>query len=1557
MFRIPILFLLSISACSCSAGISNAGEDRPHAVFVVGTPHYNPAATMPELAKQLESLGFKTTVILPKENPEKNKKGLSGLRALKDADLAVFFLRFLTLPDSQLKLITDYLESGKPVVAFRTTGHGFAYPEGSPHAAWNSSFGRNVMGSEYYIHLKGTTEVSIHPSAKHHPILKSVGLPATAAGTLYLAKPPADATVLLTGTGRSKTVGAVTNAFGTHQLKAEMTEPVAWTFKNKWGGRTFSTTLGHPDTFRDKRFVRLFLNGICWAAEKEIPKRIRVKSIAPDPKKDAANPQVANMKDGRNTATGRPDPYEDPEYQKYGIYANTTPRAKDTDPVDTALPLKLNKGDRIALVGNTLFDRGQQFGYFETMLHQRYPHHNLIVRTLAWPADTVDLQPRPANFADQDQHLTYEQIDVIFAAYGYSESFAGVEGLTAFRESLTKYIQRIKSKAFNGEHAPQILLVSPTANEDVPGVAAATLNNENIKLYTAAMKDVAAEQNIGFINAFEDTLAAMKANSSDDKSRALTLNGVHLLEEGYQVFARSLFRQTFGEDASAINEELRANIIDKNRQYFRRYRPLNTFYYTGGRNKSYGYLDFLPAMKNFDIMTANRDQRSWDIAADTKVAATHIDDSNVPELPETKQSRGANRWISAADELQEFEVDPRFEVNLFAGEEEFPEIAAPIQIRWDTLGRLWVACSTTYPHVYPGKEPNDRIVILEDTDNDGKADKSTVFADDIHIPLSFEFGNGGIYVSEEPHLTFLKDTDGDGKADLRQELLTGFGTEDSHHALHDFVWTPDGDLMFRESIFHHTQVETPYGPVRQQNSGWFRFDPVRHKLTSFGTYHSTNPWGVTFDQWGQHMASHPVYAAAFHSLDPPYPTQHQKPVGLQAYSGTCGQEFVDFTTFPDELQGHFIKARYKPTNRIEIHQWKEGPFGFEEEYVSDLIFSKNLSFIPVDLRFGPRGAMYVCDWYNPVKGHAQYSLRDERRDRHSGRIWRITAKNKPLQTMPQIDGATAEDLLELLKRPEYRIRYLVKHELRKLSQTCAMAPILDEFVRKLDPAHPRFRQHQLEALWAYRICRVGGRQLEVDRRDHSTAEGKHSSDSGEALEGIKLLYELLFCDQHMARAAAVEQLRYWHYELGNGDLPTVTELLQRAANDENGIVRMQAAIACSHIGTPEALDACLLTLNHPAEKHTAYAIQCALGSHKLRRHWEKNPKYDIDQILHRLQRSSDLKEPAPSASQAEFDGQKDLKTVRISCIPERMLFTVDQFAVTTGQPVKIVFTNPDATDHNLVLVKPGALAEVGMAANAMARDPQNANSDFIPEEKKKLILHASPLIGPTRKSQVHVLRFHAPTEPGIYPFVCTFPGHWVIMKGEMVVAKTLADIDSMLAAQKPKIVQKWKLADFEQITIQNDEETAMKGMQAFVKAGCNQCHVVAGHGINLGPDLTDVAKRYQGRKLLKQILEPSSEINKDYQMQQFVLKNGKLVSGVVVDESPEELKVVTNLLNPNAFVRVKRKEIDEQILGKVSAMPAGLADVLTKTEILELVSFLETGGYKLPKHLKKMHQH
>ena len=1048
--------------------------------------------------------------------------------------------------------------------------------------------------------------------------------------------------------------------------------------------------------------------------------------------------QPENNLDAKHQTVVKPAPPQDPALARYGIFAESAPNPDPVEAMTTKLPLVLKKGDRIAFVGNTLLDRAGQFGFLESMIYQSHPELDLVIRNFAWSADEVDLQPRPDNFATASQHLTREKIDIVFAAFGFNESFKGEEGIGPFKERLRIYLQGLKKSAFNGKTGPQIVLISPVAGENTARVPAADHNNKRVALYTGAMAEIAAAEQVGFVDVFTATATAMADPATD-----LTINGVHLNEDGYRLFSREAFQGVFGQSPPDVNDALRAVVVDKNRQYFRRYRPLNTFYYTGGRSKDYGYLDFLPAMRKFDLMTANREDRIHALARGGKIEGP-IDDSNLPALDAVVEARGANEWLSPANELAAFKIDPRFEVNLFASEEQFPEIACPIQMRWDGRGRLWVSCSTTYPHVYPGQEPNDKIVILEDTDKDGKADKSTIFADDLHIPLSFELTRNGVYVSEQPNLSLIEDFDGDDKADHRTAVLTGFGTEDSHHSLHDLVWTPDGDLLFRESIFHHSQVETPYGPVRAQNSAWFRFTPRNQKLISFGSYPNTNPWGVTFDDWGNHVASHPIFATAFHSLNPPYPEQQPKGSGIPAYSGVCGHDFVDFPMWPREMQGGFIKARYKPTNKIEFHRWVRKDDHYAEEFQFDLIFSTNLSFIPVDARFGPRGDFYVCDWYNPVKGHAQYSLRDPRRDRVSGRIWRIVPKGATLQEAPKIAGATVPALLGNLKREEYSYRYWTRREL-SWRDSSEVSAALDTWVAGLDPKDSRFRHHQMEAVWAYRHL-------------------------GEARS--ELLDSLLTCDSPEARAAATHQLRNWFLSYPDKGISR----LARSAADEDAIVRMEAVIAATYFGTRDALEAVTPVFAKPMGDHLRFAAHSALISEALRGYWKGGADSGAAAFLAKypavatFAKTWGSKEKVAeilgkrTAQEVSFDNQTDVKTVEISCVPERMMYNLTEFTVTPGQPVKLIFTNPDATQHNLAIALPGSSEEIGLAANEMAKDPKGLAKGFIPKTDK--ILHHTKLLDP---DGAQVLRFEAPKEPGTYPYLCTFPGHWIIMKGEMTV--------------------------------------------------------------------------------------------------------------------------------------------------------------------------------------------
>jgi putative heme-binding domain-containing protein len=234
------------------------------------------------------------------------------------------------------------------------------------------------------------------------------------------------------------------------------------------------------------------------------------------------------------------------------------------------------------------------------------------------------------------------------------------------------------------------------------------------------------------------------------------------------------------------------------------------------------------------------------------------------------------------------------------------------------------------------------------------------------------------------------------------------------------------------------------------------------------------------------------------------------------------------------------------------------------------------------------------------------------------------------------------------------------------------------------------------------------------------------------------------------------------------------------------------------------------------------------------------------------------------------------------------------------------------------------------------------------------------MIGPTRSSQVYVFRFQAPQQPGIYPFVCTFPGHWVVMNGVMAVGSDAKDAEALLAAAVPSVVKEWKMADFADFSKAarpHDEATVMRGMQAFVKARCNQCHVVAGHGVNLGPDLAESVKKLKGEELLRNMLEPSYKIHEKFQNQQFVLSNGRIVTGVVVKEDADECQVVSNLLTPHSVTHVLKRDIDERVMLKTSPMPEGLLNILTRDEILDMHAFVESGGYQLPKHLQHAHGH
>ncbi len=271
-----IILTISTSYVSCApeatvATDTTKEEEPKHIVIVAGTPHYSPAKSMPILKQELEKFGFKVTLISPEWNTERDPRGVPGLEVLADADVTVFFIRWLQLKDEQLKHILDYVEAGKPVVGLRTAGHGFNYPEEDPRSELNVGFGREVLGSPYLIHLAGSTQLEVNEEQKDNPILTGISGTWKSPGTLYLTKLEEGVTPLITGTGKAKRTGTVTNMFGTHELQPVMSDTVAWTWTNKYGGKAFYTSLGHTGDFAQPNSMRLMINGIHWAVGAPIP--------------------------------------------------------------------------------------------------------------------------------------------------------------------------------------------------------------------------------------------------------------------------------------------------------------------------------------------------------------------------------------------------------------------------------------------------------------------------------------------------------------------------------------------------------------------------------------------------------------------------------------------------------------------------------------------------------------------------------------------------------------------------------------------------------------------------------------------------------------------------------------------------------------------------------------------------------------------------------------------------------------------------------------------------------------------------------------------------------------------------------------------------------------------------------------------------------------------------------------------------------------------------------------------------------------------------------------
>jgi putative heme-binding domain-containing protein len=849
--------------------------------------------------------------------------------------------------------------------------------------------------------------------------------------------------------------------------------------------------------------------------------------------------------------------------------AFTPPPGPAAEPVTR---LELRPGDHLCLIGNTLAERMQFDGWLETLLQARFPRHELVIRNLGYSGDELTLRLRSEGFGSPDDHLTAHKTDVVLAFFGFNESFGGPAGLDKFRGDLERFVKGTLEKKYNGKTAPRLVLFSPIANEDLhdPNLPDGSENNRNLKLYTEAMAGVARERGVLFVDLFAASL-----DLYPKAAKPLSLNGVHLTAEGNRLLAQAIDRALFpGEpalqlDAKAL-EDLRAAVLDKCFYWYQRYRVVDGYNVYGGRS----WLKFVDNQTNrdvlqremqvLDVMTQNRERRVW---ARAQGKDLQVDDSNTPPFLETKSNKpgpgpgGTHLFLDGEEAIGSMKVARGMKVNLFASEKEFLELEKPVQMAFDTRGRLFVATWNSYPHWKPKDEMNDKILILEDTDGDGRADRKKVFADRLHCPTGLEFWGGGLFVAQGPNLAFLKDTDGDDRADTMERMLHGVDTADTHHTMNSFVLDPGGALYFQEGVFHHSQVETLWGPQRCANAGVFRFEPRTWKFEVYVSYPFANPHGHVFDRWGQDFVTDGTgndnyFATAFSGhLD--FPAKHS---GMRTFfrqrDRPCpGTEILSSRHFPPELQGNYLVANVIGFQGIFQYRLRDEDSGFAGEEIEPIVESTDRNFRPSDIEVGPDGAIYFLDWQNPIIGHMQHHLRDPSRDHTHGRIYRVTWPGRPLLQPAKIAGEPVEKLLDLLKEPEDRVRSRARIELsaRPTREVIAAA---DRWIAALDPGDQDREHHLLEGLWVH--------------QQHNAVD--------------KVLLERVLASQDFrARAAATRVLCYWRDRI-----PDSLDLLKRLAADPYPRVRLEAVRAASFYRRPEAVEVAMVSAEHPSDYYLDY---------------------------------------------------------------------------------------------------------------------------------------------------------------------------------------------------------------------------------------------------------------------------------------------------------------------------------------------------------------------------------
>ncbi|MGY8771297.1 MAG: PVC-type heme-binding CxxCH protein [Pirellulales bacterium] len=952
---------------------------------------------------------------------------------------------------------------------------------------------------------------------------------------------------------------------------------------------------------------------------------------------------------------------------------------------------------------------------------------------------------------------------------------------------------------------------------------------------------------------------------------------------------------------------------------------------------------------------------------------------------------------SVAAELKSFTLADGYEVSLFADETD--GVANPVCMTWDPAGRLWVLVTAVYPQLNPVEEPNDKLLILTDTNGDGRADKTTVFADGLNMPMGFALGHGGAYIAQGNDLLHLMDTDGDNKADSRRVLLTGFGTGDTHQNVNSLTWSPGGELLFCQGLHSFSRVETPWGIVKLDEHGSWRLRPRRLQLHAFPSTGGQNPWGVNFGNWGEPF-SKSNGTEVFELL--PGLVSRESSAGRSHRDMTIGAtriksmiiEFAESPHLPKDIQGEMLIAGYfaRDINRLKMDV--DGS-GHRLELLPNLVTSSHNAFRPVDIRIGPDGAIYIADWFNPIIGHYQASFRHPDRDKTHGRIWRITAKGRPLAKAPDLSRMSAVELCEQLKSDWRYVRYQAKRRLADLPKD-KVIPAVTHWLQGLDQSDPEIDHHLYEAIGVFESHEVINRPL---------------------------LERMLKANDYRARAYATRVAGRWHDRL-----KSPLDFLKQSAVDENPRVRLEAIVACSDIHTAESITAAAKTVDRPMDRFTNYALTQTV--HALAPQWQPalnqgqlkfdNPAgliyvlkafggKDVAGQVRRLIESPEISaEGRRELLQllARIGTANDLDSVFRHALRDPQLFTslpkiAEGRRVAPASAVDRELAELLVSNNKGVRTSAARLAGLWNQRQLIPQLKPIARGSTDEQTQAAAILSLAelvpdiavkefqPLISGKVSSTVYLAALEATAGQDIR--TAAVAGHQLLneienaesfgpvlsiimnrRRGAQAMATALNDGD--LSIDNAKQISRWISASghddaelvnglkarigikqgqpivYDAALVQSLIEEvrqsgdAAAGKQVFLSSltNCTACHQVQNvtpltNAYSKGPDLTAVAAGLPLQLIVEAVIWPKRQIKEGYKMSSILTDDGRAFSGYLTSETD-------NTVGLRDLATGKVREIPaeaiEERTDKGTAMPSGFTNSLTRKELRDLITWL-----------------